>query len=115
MSEAGKEFRSFLDGIEVRMPETRVLSNYKGTFYDEGDDFREILEKHIYCPVRLVQSFEALDSEDGDIFIQVGPGKALASLAKQNKVKGSIYSVDSISDMEALLKELDSLGGAQNG
>ncbi len=115
MAEAGKEFRSFLDGIEMKTPEAKVLSNYKGTFYEEGDDFRDILEKHIYCPVRLVQSFEALDAKDGDIFIQVGPGKALASLANQNKVKGSIFSVDSISDMEALLKELDNAGGAQNG
>lgn len=114
MAEAGKEFRAFLEGTELKTPETKVLSNYKGTFYEEGDDLKDMLEKHIYSPVRLVQSFESLDAGENDLFIQVGPGKALASLAKQNKVKGRIFSVDSIEDMEALLKELTT-GGAQNG
>lgn len=106
MEEAGTEFREYLDTFRLQDPKVRVLSNYKGDFYEVSDDYQDILEKHISSSVRFSDSLEKLPQSDEDVYIQVGPGKALASLLKQNKVKGTIYPVDSVTDLETLIKDL---------
>ncbi|MBO1265683.1 ACP S-malonyltransferase [Proteiniclasticum sp. SCR006] len=106
MESAATRFRDELKEFAINDPEIAVLSNFKGDFYERGDDYREILAKHIDHPVRLSDCLERLGSTEEDVHILLGPGKALQSILKQNGVKGRFYVVNTVEDFKKTVSEL---------
>ncbi|MFH5836617.1 ACP S-malonyltransferase [Proteiniclasticum sp. C24MP] len=106
MKKAALRFQEYLKDFTLNDPEISVLSNYKGDFYERGEDYREILTKHIDHPVKLRDCLERLDSREEDVHILLGPGKALGSLVKQNRLKGRVYMINSVEDFKQTVKEL---------
>lgn len=112
MESAAVRFRDYLELFTFSHPEVPVLSNLKGDFYSEEDSIKEILMKHIHMPVLLDSCLERLESSEEDIHILLGPGKALGSILKQNKIKGQVYT---ISEAEDLAKAVQGIKERQNG
>jgi [acyl-carrier-protein] S-malonyltransferase len=106
MENAARHFREELKNFSIKDPEISVLSNFKGDFYESGEDYREILAKHIDHPVRLSACLERLDSTEEDVHILLGPGKALQSILKQNGLKGRVYAVNTVEDFKKTVSEL---------
>lgn len=100
MASAGERFQEAVQKVPVMMPKVPVLSNLKGDFYQVGDDMASILTQHIYSPVRLDLCLEKLDAKEGDLHLLLGPGKALASILKQNKILGEVLVVNTVEDFE---------------
>ena len=112
MENAAIHFGKYLNDFSISKPQVSVLSNYKGDFYQVEDDYRDILTKHIDHSVRLSECINKLNSADEDVHILLGPGKALGSILKQNKVKGLVYTINSVEDFKNTVKELKEI---QNG
>ena len=106
MESAARHFREELKNFSIKDPEISVLSNFKGDFYERGDDYREILAKHIDHPVRLSDCLNRLGSTEEDVHILLGPGKALQSILKQNGLKGRVYAVNTAEDFKNTVSEL---------
>ena len=106
MEEAATHFHEYLNDFRIMNPRVSVLSNYKGHFYQGEDDFRGILTNHIDHPVKLSDCLNRLYSIDEDVHILLGPGKALGSIIKQNKLKGRVYSINSVEEFNSTVKEL---------
>ncbi|MBR0575293.1 ACP S-malonyltransferase [Proteiniclasticum sp. BAD-10] len=100
MTSAGERFQEAVQKVPVMMPKVPVLSNLKGDFYQVGDDMASILTQHIYSPVRLDLCLEKLEAKEGDLHLLLGPGKALASILKQNKILGEVLVVNTVEDFE---------------
>ena len=112
MESAAVKFKDYLDLFTFSHPKVPVLSNLKGDFYSEEDSIREILMKHIHKPVLLDSCLFKLESSDEDIHILLGPGKALGSILKQNKIKGQVYTIN---EAEDLIKAVKGIKESQYG
>lgn len=108
MQAAGVAFKAYLDEFNLHQAKIPVLSNFKGDFYETEDDVREILSKHIYSTVLLSRCIEKLETKEEDLNIVLGPGKAMASILKQNKAEGQTIIINSVEDYKnavEILKE----------
>ncbi|SJU32697.1 Malonyl CoA-acyl carrier protein transacylase [Clostridioides difficile] len=75
----------------------------KGLPYDEKDDIKELLKKHIRSSVLFDKTIEDMIKNGVNTFIEVGPGKVLSGFVK--KINRSV-KVLNIEDMESLNKLL---------
>lgn len=98
METASKAFKEELAKVDIKFPKIPVLSNFKGDYYEEMDDMREILAKHISHGVKLVKGLQKLESQDEDYHLIIGPGKAFASILKQNKIPGRVLKVGTVEE-----------------
>lgn len=74
-------FGEILAAIEFRKPRVPVLSGVTATPLDA--DVRGVLAAALVRPVRWIEVLQRLRAEGGRRFVDVGPGKVLAGLAKR--------------------------------
>ncbi len=106
MATASEAFREELKNYEIKDPKVPVLSNYKGAFYEEGDNLKDILARHISHPVKLGQALACLKATDEDYHLVIGPGKSMASLLKQNKIPGKVLRVGNLEEFRMCIDVL---------
>ena len=88
---------------DLRWP---VISNVNAKRYNNKNNIIRNLRKQLISPVLWADIMEALDKDNVDMCIELGPKKTLKNLLNQS-VKGiQIYSFDHIEDREYLLNEL---------
>jgi malonyl CoA-acyl carrier protein transacylase len=80
MAPAVAPFRAALDEVELREPRFTVYSCASAQPFS---DVRDELARALIRPVRWRETFAALHEAGTDRFIEVGPGKVLARLAKR--------------------------------
>ena len=75
--EASKVFGKELENIKFNLDETsvEVIKNIDGTYYNNNDNIKEILEKHIISPVRFDKAIKLMQEENIDEYIEIGPRK----------------------------------------
>ncbi len=79
------DFEAFLRSIELRAPEIPTISNRTGTWLtaEQATDPAYWVE-HLRRTVHFSDGIVTLCEQPGRIFLEVGPGKAMSSLAKQH-------------------------------
>ncbi len=98
MEPAAARFREALDSVRFRAPSTPVLSCTSVRFF--GDDAREALTAALTAPVRWVSVMRELRALGATRYLDVGPGKVLAGLARRT-LDG--VEVDTVADRESAL------------
>lgn len=88
----------FLSGNNVK-----VIKNIDGEFYTKGDDFVDILSKHIVSPVRFDKAIDKLKKSKIDNFIEVGPGNTLTGFIKKEIKEAKCYCINSIENLDKYL------------
>lgn len=93
--------RKELEKININKFETKVIKNIDGKFYENTDDIKEILAKHIINPVRFSKTIENMLNNGIDTFIEIGPGKTLSGFVKKTPTEKQI-NIFNISNVENL-------------
>lgn len=106
LKNASEDFYEVLKDIEVKSPLLKVYSNYKGALYEDKDDIKMILKKHIMSPVYFEKILRDMMDRGVDTFIEIGPGKALSGFVKRINRKVRTFNIDSA---ETFRKTVDSL------
>lgn len=106
LSEAAVKLSYELDKINVKKPQGIVLSNLKGTKYDEDDDIRYILKEQVKSSVLFVDNINYMKSLGVDIFVEIGPGKVLSGFVK--KIDKSLIVLN-VEDLESFNKTISTL------
>ena len=83
MKPAADEFSAFIDQFVFNDLKIPVISNINALPYDQ-DKIKETLINQITSPVRWNESIHYLMDKGETDFIEVGPGKVLTGLLKQN-------------------------------
>ncbi len=85
VADASEPLRRSLERLELRAPELPVVSNVTGGFYPTGDDARErmleLLAEQVASPVQFVTGLKSLREAGAELFVEVGPKRALQGLA----------------------------------
>lgn len=84
MEPAAAALRAHLDSVAFRDPSYPVVSNVTAEGVTSGEEARALLVRQVTSPVRWRASIEAMLAAGADRFIEVGPGKVLATLNRRN-------------------------------
>ena len=106
--ESSNALREELEKITINKFDTKVIKNIDGEFYEEIDDVKDILAKHIINPVRFAKTLENMISNEVDTFIEIGPGKTLSGFVKRTPTEKEIkvYSINNVSSLQDTLNSL---------
>ena len=103
LEEASKEFYKDLQKVEFKAGNgVSVIKNLDGSIYKEGDNFAEILSKHIISPVRFDKALSIFKNENVDTFIEIGPGKSMTGFINKEKLESTSNSIQKVEDLEKL-------------
>ena len=99
-------FRDYLRSITLNVPKIPFVSNYTGTWITDADATSpDYWVAHLRNMVRFSEGIDVLSEVTDRIYLEVGPGRAMASLAAQgarvnrNQVMGTLRDrSDDISD-----------------
>lgn len=118
-----EEFGAYLRSLDLQAPKLPIVSNRTGDWLtdDEATD-PEYWVQHLRNTIRFKDGLETLSDRSDRIFLEVGPGVALASLASQqeriapNQVIGTLrHPEDEVADdihFMGMLARVWAVGGA---
>ena len=103
--ESSKALRKELEKITINKLETKVIKNINGEFYENTDDIKDILAKHIINPVRFSKTLQNMMDNGIDTFIEIGPGKTLSGFVKRMKQEKTIqiFNINDVTSLENTL------------
>ncbi|MSR20643.1 MAG: [acyl-carrier-protein] S-malonyltransferase [Gemmatimonadetes bacterium] len=102
MEPAAGPLRRRLEAIEFRNPTFPVVSNVTARPVTTGGEARELLVRQLTSPVRWSASVAAMVGAGADRFLELGPGKVLATLNRRNAPAATSTPLGEPSDFEAL-------------
>ncbi len=83
MAPAAERLRTALDRIEWRSPRVPVMANLTGRAHQGGDRIPHVLEMQLRSPVRWAACVGALVENGCEIFVEVGPKRALTGMMRE--------------------------------
>ncbi|MBU0979246.1 MAG: ACP S-malonyltransferase [Nanoarchaeota archaeon] len=108
---AGESLKEYLKGLDLRVPEGLVYSNYTAEPYEK--DIEDPILHMIYNlaeqlsnPVRWMQIIQNMP--DLELAIEMGPGKSLAGMIKKTRPEVKTLSVQDMPSLESAVAELSS-------
>lgn len=108
MRPAAERLAQELREVEVRAPAIPVVCNVDAEPVSEPEAIRDALGRQVTAPVRWVECLRRMEAEGTDIWVEAGPGRVLAGLARRTVESRRIHSVEEPEEIEALV---DGLGG----
>lgn len=106
MENAGHEFASFVQDLEMENAQVPVFTNVDAQATLLSAEFKNKMPKQIYSSVHWTQTIENMIKDGVDTFIEIGPGKVLAGLNR--KIDSSVKSYN-IYDKESLESTINAL------
>ena len=104
LTEASMKLKEELTGTEWKKPKIPVISNLTADEIAFPWELPNILEKHMISPVKWHQSVDAMISRGGDVFVELGPGKALSNFVKRIDKTVEIFNVEDEKSLAVTLK-----------
>jgi len=104
MKDASDKLAQYLENIELKIPNKKLLVNTTGNFYN--GNIKDNMTSQITSSVMFYQMIEKLIDEDVTTFIEVGPKKTLCGFVKKINRKLDIYNVEDTLSLEKLVKFL---------
>ena len=94
MASAAEAMREPLAKTKFTEPNAPIIANVTAAPIDSASRISDLLLSQITGSVRWVESMERLGAMGFDTFIEVGPGKVLAGLAKRINKEWTVLSCD---------------------
>ena len=100
LEEAAKKLKEELENITIHKFETSVIKNIDGKVYNDNDNIKDILAKHIMCPVRMEEGIRTMLNMGIDTFVEIGPGKTLSGFVKRINKEVNVININSVETLE---------------
>ena len=107
LKEASEEFYNTIKKANIKPLKKQVYSNVKGLVYEENDDIRDLLKRHIRSSVLFEKTIRDMLEKGVNTFIEVGPGKALRGFVKKIDRKVTLLNVEDINSLNDTLSALN--------
>lgn len=104
MLPAAKKLEKLMSSIQLKQPNTPILSNADVLPYQDIESIRKGLIKQLYMPVRWVEIIQYLINDKVETIIECGPGKVLTGLNRRIDKNLELISTSDITSLEDLLK-----------
>jgi [acyl-carrier-protein] S-malonyltransferase len=107
MESAFEKFGAALLEVQMQPPQFPVISNVTGREVTTLPEIRQTLQDQITSTVRWVDCMERLVALGCDLFIELGPGSALAGLLKRTRKDVDVLSVSDVASARACAERLE--------
>ena len=111
LADAAAGLRPLLDGLAFREVTTPIVANTDALGHTDPQCWPDQLTRHLVEPVRWRESQRTLAASGATTFIEVGPGRVLAGLAKRTVPEVTVLNVTTPDDLSDLLAT-NTLAGA---
>lgn len=101
---AGEKLKEVLNSVKVTEHAIPYVTNVTASYVTGTEEVKDLLVRQVSSSVRWQQSVEMMIADGVDRFLEIGPGKTLASFIKKISREVSVYNVNS----------WDSLNGLEN-
>ncbi|MBN1054730.1 [acyl-carrier-protein] S-malonyltransferase [Clostridium botulinum] len=109
LKSASEEFYNTLKNTNINSLNKVTYSNVKGLPYDEKDDIKELLKKHIRSSVLFDKTIEDMIKNGVNTFIEVGPGKVLSGFVKKINRNVTVLNIEDMESLNKLLLTLEEI------
>jgi len=83
MLPAAEKLHALLTATSFKEPRISIINNVDVKQYDNPESIRDGLTRQLYCPVRWVETIQAIGSMGVTEVIECGPGQVLTGLIKR--------------------------------
>ncbi len=83
MRPAAESLREALQSVAMKSPAIPVIHNADVTAHTDPAAIKDALARQLYCPVRWVETVQAMAAQGVGLIAECGPGKVLAGLNKR--------------------------------
>jgi [acyl-carrier-protein] S-malonyltransferase len=83
MKPAAEKLAAYLSEVNIAAPKVPVLHNSDVAAYNDAAAIKDALVRQLYCPVRWVETVQAIAAQGVAHAVECGPGKVLAGLNKR--------------------------------
>lgn len=104
LNEASLRLKNEIKDVSFKHGNIRVLKNIDATEYSKNEDYEKILSTHMISPVRMDKIISSLDKENVDLYVEVGPGRALGGFVRKELDNAKVISVNSVENLNKLLE-----------
>jgi [acyl-carrier-protein] S-malonyltransferase len=111
LADAAAGLRPFLEGIAFHEGTAPIVANTDALGHTDPRCWPDQLSRHLVEPVRWRESQRTLAASGATTFIEVGPGRVLAGLAKRTVPDVTVLNVTTPDDLSNLLAT-NTLAGA---
>ena len=102
LADAADELGPTLASTPFRATDVPVVTNTDATAAGDPADWPRLLARHLVEPVRWRETQLVLDEMGATTFVEVGPGRVLAGLAKRTVPDVTVHNVATPDDVAAL-------------
>jgi [acyl-carrier-protein] S-malonyltransferase len=106
LADAADGLRPLLDSITFRTPAAPVVANTDAVAHTDPAGWPDRLARHLVEPVRWRASQRALADLGASVFVEVGPGRVLAGLAKRTVPGVTVLNVATPDDLASAVDAL---------
>ncbi|HKA83283.1 MAG TPA: ACP S-malonyltransferase [Acidimicrobiales bacterium] len=103
LADAAAGLRPFLDDVAFREATAPVVANTDALGHTDPHCWTDQLTRHLVEPVRWRESQRTLAASGATTFIEVGPGRVLAGLAKRTVPDVTVLNVTTPDDLSNVL------------
>jgi [acyl-carrier-protein] S-malonyltransferase len=111
LDDAADSLRPLLDTITFREPAAPIVANTDAAAHTDPAGWAGRLTRHLVEPVRWRQSQHTLADLGATTFVEIGPGKVLAGLAKRTVPDVTVLNVATPGDVGPLVDAFGGPGG----
>ena len=104
--EAKNLYKKELEKVEFKKGNIPVIKNLDGTLYEEKDDMVDILSKHIVSPVRFDKEIKLMQDKEIDLYVEIGPGRALTGFIKKENPQAEIVNINDLQSLNNFIERL---------
>lgn len=113
IKDAGAKMAEELKKVDVRNPEIAYYTNLTGKSVTAEDDQIDILDRHIWNPVRWEETIREMVKDGVELIVEVGPKGGLVENSRRTvrKIKGKkvkFMNVENAEDIQKLKEYIDS-------
>ncbi len=113
LADAADGLRPLLETLAFREPAAAVVANTDALGHTDPGCWPDQLTRHLVEPVRWRESQRTLEASGADTFVEVGPGRVLAGLAKRTVPGVAVHNVATPADLSTLATTITLTGAAR--
>lgn len=103
---AGKKLGEVLEPVVLTEHSIPYVTNVTAFYVEGTEEIKDLLVRQVSSSVRWQQSVENMIAAGVDRFVEIGPGKTLASFVKKISREVSVYNVNTWESLEGLKEYL---------
>ena len=112
LADAVASLGPLLDKLDYRAPSAPIVTNTDAVAATDPAAWPTLLRRHLVEPVRWTESQLALAATGADTFVEIGPGRVLAGLARRTVPGARVLNASTPDEVRAIARQLDPTSSA---